>query len=114
MIWNEIIQAEKIPMECHFEHIFHNPVNRKYDFINSTVRGSTSKLSNLIGLIQHSFAFIGVASGPFITSLSVMPARTFYLEKHHKLENYTRLVLPKVDVMNYRNGVVKEWLTNLM
>lgn len=110
-IWKEIIEAGFIPMECHFEHVFHNPFNAKYGFVDSTVRKTQPKLSNLIALVQNSFAFIGVASGPFVTALSVYPQRTLYLEKLHKLENYTRNPnVRKVDITNYKPGTVKEWI----
>lgn len=113
-IWKEIIEAGKIPMECHFEHVFHNPFNQKYGFVDSTVRKAQPKLSNLIALVQNSFAFIGVASGPFVTALSVYPQRTLYLEKLHKLENYTRNPnVRKTDITNYKPGTVKEWLNSL-
>lgn len=112
-IWYEIIEAKKIPIECHFEHCFHNPVNSKYGFIWNTVRGTDSNLNNLIGLIQHSFAFIGVASGPFITSLSIMPNKTLFLERNHKLESYTKRTITKIDVMNYQSGTVREWIKSL-
>ncbi len=112
-IWEEITESGKIPMECHFEHCFHNPVNSKYGFITNTVRGSKADLHNLIGLIQHSYAFIGVASGPFITAMSVMPERTMYLERTHKLEAYTRKQVKKIDVMNYQDGSIKIWLNSL-
>lgn len=113
-IWNEIITAGKIPIECHFEHIFHNPVNKKYDFITNNVRNCTANLHNLIGLLEHCFAFIGVASGPFIAALSIMPLRTLYLERNHKLESYTKQILPKINLNEeYADGYVKNWLLNI-
>lgn len=112
-IWNEVIEAGYIPIECHFEHCFHNPVNAKYGFISNSVRGCRAELSKLIGLIQHSFAFIGVASGPLITALCVMPTRTMYLERTHKLSSYTRMDIAKTDVMNYQDGTLKAWLESL-
>ena len=112
-IWNEIIEAGLVPIECHFEHIFHNPVNKKYGFITNTVRGCKADLNNLIGLIQRCHAFIGVASGPLITALCVMPEKTMYLERLHKLKSYTRMNVEKVDVMNYQEGTVRQWLGSL-
>lgn len=112
-IWQEVIEAGKIPMECHFEHVFHNPVNAKFGFVDSTVRKTQPKLENLIGLVCSSFAFIGVASGPLITALSVYPERTLYLEKLHKIENYTRRRVAKADITKYQEGTVREWLISL-
>jgi hypothetical protein len=112
-IWAEIIEAGKIPIECHFEHVFHNPVNAKYGFIDSNVRKATPKLSTLIAMVESSFAFIGVASGPFITALSVYPERTFFLERAHKLENYVKYPVARMDVNNYEKGRIKTWLEGL-
>lgn len=112
-IWHEIIEAGKIPFEVHFEHVFHNPVNRKYGFVTNTARGSRANLKNLIGLIQHCFAFVGVASGPWVTAASVLPERTLYLERAHPLKSYTRKDMASVKVMEYRDGTVKEWLASL-
>lgn len=108
-IWQEIKDFGKIPIECHFEHLFHNPENKKFDFINRDVRDCKTDIKSLIGLIQHSFAFVGIASGPLVVALSVMPDRTFYLEKNHKLKNYTKKNIQQ----NYKEGVIKQWLNTL-
>lgn len=112
-IWNEVLEFGKVPIECHFEHMFHNPVNERYQFISSHVRNCAANLHNLIGLIQHTGAFIGVASGPWVAALSIMPERTLYLEKSHKLETYTDEDRARVDILDYRSGSVKEWLESL-
>lgn len=113
-IWQEVKDCGKIPLEVHFEHCWHNPVNKKFDFINSTVRGSKASLFNLIGLIRNSCAFIGVASGPFIVALSVIPERTLFLEKAHKLYNYTKEPIAKIDLSNFQPGSIKSWLLNTL
>jgi len=112
-IWNEIKEFGKIPIECHFQHIFHNPVNQKYNFIDNSVRNYTANLHNLIGLIQHSYAFIGVASGPLVTALSVMPEKTLYLEKEHKIKTYTKKDIKTIRINNYKKGEVLIWLKNM-
>jgi len=113
-IWQEIKDFGKIPIECHFEHCWANPVNKKYGFIDVSVRGYKANLGNLIGLIQHSWAVIAVASGPFVTALSIMPERTLYLEKNHPLRNYTkRTDVKKVKILEYQVGMIKKFLENL-
>lgn len=113
-IWKEVKEAGKIPIEAHFQHMWHNPVNIKFPFVESTVRESQANLKNLIGLVQKCSAFIGVASGPFIVALSAMPKRTLFLERSHKLECYTLdKEVQRVDVQNYKPGSVKQWLLNL-
>lgn len=112
-IWNEIADFGKIPIECHFQHTFHNPINKKFEFIDNNVRQYRANLHNLIGLIQHSFAFIGVASGPFVVSMSCMPDRTLYLEKNHPVETYTKDDIQKIRIDTYQQGDIKKWLNML-
>jgi hypothetical protein len=88
IIWNGILRLGLIPIECHFMHMYHNPANQKYGFIDCSVRSVKPRLQTLIGLIQHCYAFIGVASGPFVTALSVMPERTLLIENLHTLVDY--------------------------
>jgi hypothetical protein len=113
LIWEEIKEAGKVPIEVHFEHIFHNPVNAKYPFVTRDMRDIPAKISTLIATIQHSFAFIGVASGPFVVALSCMPHRTLYLQKKHKISSYTRSEVQFVDVNNYKPGIIYQWLKTL-
>jgi len=113
-IWQEILDFGKIPVETHFRHLFHNPVNTRYGFVDRHVRYCDANLNNLIGLIQASFAFVGIASGPFVTALSVMPGRTFYLERNHKITDYVKdLDIHAAHVDQYQDGTVKEWLATL-
>lgn len=112
-IWQEVTDFGKVCLEAHYEHIFHNPVNARFGFIDNSVRRYRANLHSLIGLIQHSWAFIGVASGPFVVALSVMPERTLYLEKHHKLECYTQQTSARVNTFNYEPGSVMRWLEQL-
>ncbi|MCK4307118.1 hypothetical protein KAW50_02700 [candidate division WOR-3 bacterium] len=112
-IWEEIKDCNKIPVETHYQHVFHNPANRKYSFINVTARDLKASLSSLFGLIQHSCAFIGIASGPFVVALASIPDRTLYLEKAHKLKTYSTKQIATVDINNYQSGGVKKWLQSL-
>jgi hypothetical protein len=113
-IWDDVIASGKIPIECHFQHLFHNPKNAKFDFVDRHVRNCEANLNNLIGLIQNSFAFIGVASGPFVAAMSIFPSRTMYLQKRHKLEDYTKLAMARIDIeQGYVKGTVKNWLASL-
>jgi len=112
-IWQEIKDFGKIPIECHFQHIFHNPLNKKYDFIDNSVRNYKANLHNLIGIIQNSYAFIGVASGPLVTALSVMPERTMFLQRHHEISNYTKKKITYINVFDYKKGEVIKWLKNM-
>lgn len=115
-IWNEILEAGYIPIETHFEHVFHNPVNRKFDFIDCTVRRVTPRVSTLVGLIRRCTAFIGVVSGNFHTALATIPSdRIMFLQKHFKLECFTRLPVARVSILpgEYTPGDIKRWLKTL-
>lgn len=112
-IWEEIIDAGYIPIETHFEHMFHNPVNTKFDFINRDIRTIPADIQKLIGLLSNSHAFIGVASGNLMVALSNIPDKTMYLQKDHKMKNYISKEVPTIDVYNYKSNTVKEWLSTL-
>lgn len=114
-IWNDIIKAGFIPIECHYQHMFHNPINDKYGFISNTVRNCNPEIRKLVGLVQRCYAFIGVASGPFVVALSVMPKNTLYLQRLHKLETYTRNEdVDRIDITQpYKDGCVERWLKAL-
>lgn len=114
-IWQDIIDAGFIPIETHFEHVFHNPVNKKFDFVDCTVRRSHAKISNLVGLMGSLAGFVGVVSGNFHLALAILPVnRIFFLQKHFKLECFSRLPIARANILpgEYR-GEVKKWLNTL-
>jgi hypothetical protein len=114
-IWIEIIEAGKIPIEVHFEHMFHNPVNTRYGFIDRHVRSVNPDIKSLIGLLQRCHAFVGIASGPFVIALSVIPQRVMFLERKHKLESYIRHLqsVKRIHISEYEAGSVEKWLGTL-
>jgi hypothetical protein len=113
-IWEEILHAGRIPIECHFEHIFHNPSNEKFSWIDRDVRGCRADLHNLFGLVQRLGAFIGVASGPWVVALAWIPARTMLLENRHTLGDYVRVKKTHaVHINDYQPGMVLEWLKEI-
>lgn len=114
-IWNEILETRFIPIECHFQHAFHNPENAKFDFIDCSVRRVRPRVSTLMGLLYHSSAFIGVVSGPFHVALSILPAgRIMLLEKDFKLGSFTKMNVDTVDLKNYQKGAVKHWIEHTL
>ena len=64
-IWTEIRGAGFVPIETHFEHVFHNPRNSRYGFADQHVRYWPARLETLMALLRASAAFVGVVSGPF-------------------------------------------------
>ena len=112
-VWNDVLEAGAVPLECHFQHIFHNPVNAKFDFIDATVRRCKPELRSLLGLLRKSHAFVGVVSGPFHVALSVLgPDRVLLLEKDFKRECFTKHKIRTADLRNYKNEV-HEWLKEI-
>lgn len=114
-IWEEIKSREAIPIETHFEHCYHNPVNKRFEFVNRYVRDCKPKVSSLIGLIQHCEAFIGCVSGNFHVAMSILPhSKILYLERKIPLERFTKdKIVKKVNVDSYKDGSVVEWLKSI-
>jgi hypothetical protein len=116
IIWNEVLEAGFIPIEMHFQHVFHNPINKMFPFVDCTVRRVKPQVSTLIGLIQQCAGVICVVSGNLHISLSVLPdEKIFFLQKHFKLESFTkRTNISRASIMpgEYKNEV-KQWLTTL-
>jgi hypothetical protein len=112
-IWNEIIEADCIPIETLFRHGFHNPINEKFSFINNHCRDWTANLDTLISIISHCDYFIGVVSGNFHLALSLLPyQRVALIENKLKSGNFTKLPIKTFDINNYKEGEVLEWLQN--
>jgi len=114
-IWDDILSAGFIPIESHFQHVFHNPVNQKFDFVDCTVRRVQPRISTLVGLLESCCAFVGVVSGNLHTALSVMPHdRIFFLDKDFHLASFVK-DSDKIAQANLRayKGEVKLWLENL-
>jgi len=79
-----------IPIDVHFEHSFHNPVNKRFDWQFRSCRDLAPNILMLQSLIQQCHAFIGVASGPFVLATALMPKSTIYLQKSHDVSCYLK------------------------
>jgi hypothetical protein len=97
-----------------FKHAWFNPINEKFSFVpeEQTARNIPASISKLTRLLQSCYASICVASGNLPMSLAIMPERTLYLQKDYPIETYTRMAIPSVNVINYQEGKVKEWLVD--
>lgn len=116
LIWDEIREVGFIPIETHFQHVFHNPVNKKFDFVDCSVRNAQARISNLISLMSGLAGFVGVVSGNFHLALAILPSnRIFFLQKHFQLECFTRLPVARANILpnEYERGAVKKWLATL-
>ena len=114
-IWNDILEAGYVPIETHFQHVFHNPKNEKFPFIDCTVRRVRPRVSTLVGLLESCFAFVGVVSGNLHTALSVMPHdNIFFLDKDFHLASFVKDAdkIAQANLKDYK-GEVKDWLIRL-
>jgi hypothetical protein len=113
-IWGDVIEAGFLPLEVFFKHAWFNPINEKFSFVpeEQTARNIPASISKLTRLLQSCYASICVASGNLPMSLAIMPERTLYLQKDYPIETYTRMAIPSVNVINYQEGKVKEWLVD--
>jgi len=114
VIWNEILENDFIPMESSMLHVFHNPENKKFDFMDRHVRNIKPRISTLVGLIESCAGIITVVTGPLHAALAVKdPERIFFLEKDFKLESFIKQPkIARADVRNYK-GEVKQWLKKI-
>jgi len=110
-IWQEIKDAGYIPLEILMEHVFHNPVNKKYDFIDRHLRDIPPKISTLIGIIEDCNKIICCVSGVFHTALSILsPERICLLEKDFLAPSFTKLSIKRINIKEYQDGSIKDWL----
>lgn len=115
-VWDQIRAGGFIPIETHFQHVFHNPVNKKFDFVDCTVRNAHARISNLSGLMGSLAGFVGVVSGNFHLALAILPSnRVFFLQKHFKLECFTRLPVVRASILpgEYDPRPLDDWLKTL-
>ena len=112
-IWNEIIETEFIPIELDFQHVYHNPVNSKFDFIDCSVRKAKATVKNLLSLIAICSGIVAVPSGPLHCALAMKPKRVLYLEKNVPIKRFTYWEVPSIKVNEYKDGSISEWLKNL-
>jgi hypothetical protein len=111
-IWEEIALAGYIPVETHFEHVYHDPMNTRFDFVDHHVRNWPARLDTLMALLGAADAFVGVASGNFHLALSILgPSRVMFLEKSLKVTQFTKANVAIAKLDSY-NGEVMTWLQN--
>lgn len=114
-IWNEIHEVGLIPIECHFSHVFDNPKNFKFSWVDCTVRTCQAKLSSLFGLLKVARFFVGVVSGPWHSAMSILPhERICFLQKDIPVERFTHEKVKVIDIKNYKDNSVRDWLNEQM
>jgi len=110
-IWGEIIEAGFTPIELLMEHKWHNPANEKYDFVDRHIRYWPAEIPVLANLLLLCGAYIGSLGGDFHLALSVKsPKRIMALERDFTVPMYTKESITRINIKEYENGTVKEWL----
>lgn len=113
-IWNEIVEAGCVPLETLFRHGFHNPQNKKFDFVSNHCRDWPANLDTLISVLSHCDYFIGAVSGNFHLALSLLPYyKVALIENKLRAGNFTKLPIKTFNINNYEDGSVREWLQNM-
>ena len=100
-IWHDLEEAGYIPIDLHFCHTFHNPVNQSFPWATRSCRDLKPDLGILQMMIERCFAVCAVASGPFVLAASVYPRRTIYLQKNHTVGCYLKDFKRVVDLNVY-------------
>jgi len=109
-IWRDIKDAGFVPIETYFTHVFSNPANPRYPFVDTHVRDCAPKIETLMALLGACRYFVGVVSGNFHMALSVLgPDRVMLLEKDLRREHFTKSDIATADLKNY-SGEVLAWL----
>ena len=114
-IYDKIIENRLIPVEVMFEHQYHNPKNKKFDFIGCSVRKCQPSINNLIGLMQRCCGFVGVNSGPFHLAMNIFPSNVLYLEKDIPYKVY----YPNKEIFSintnscFNDDIFNEWLKTI-
>lgn len=112
-MWNEIIEAGCIPLETLFQHGFHNPSNERFSFADNHVRNLPARLDTCISVLSKCDYFIGGVSGNFHLALSLLPYQNVALiENRLMAEHFTKFPIQTFDMFNYKDGQVKNWLSN--
>lgn len=110
-IWNEIKAAGFVPVEINMRHVFFNPANERYGFVDCHVRDWPAKIETLMALIGACSAYISAVSGNFHMALSVLgPKKVMLLERDLKVGHFTKEPVRALDLKNYAGGEVAEFL----
>lgn len=107
IIWKDIKEAGFVPIETHFQHVFHNPSNERYPFVDTHVRACAPKIETLMALLGSCRFFVGVVSGNFHMALSVLgPRRVLLLEKDLKAAHFTKEKIATANLKDYKHEVL--------
>lgn len=106
-IWGDIKEAGYVPIELHFQHIFHNPVNSKYPFVDTHVRDMAPRIETLMALLAGCCRAVCTVGGVFHLALSILgPERVLLLERDLKREHFTKDKIATANLKDYKHEVL--------
>jgi len=112
-IWDDIIAAGYVPFDVHFKHVFHNPANEPFTWVNRSCRDLKPDINTLQMILENSMAFVGVASGPFVLAMALNPQKVIYLQKHHTLNCYVKEPIKTINLLKYESVELVEGLKDI-
>lgn len=109
-IWNDIKAAGYVPIEVQMLHVFANPTNVLYPFVDAHLRGCPARIETLMAVLASCDRFIGTVGGVFHLAMSILgPDRVMLLEKDLMREHFTKEDIATANLKDYQ-GEIKGWL----
>lgn len=112
-LWNQIIEADLIPIDTHMRHYFDNKNSVVHEFEQCRrVDNIPATLPKLMGLLSSCSGFAGVASGNFFCALNTFPPeKILFLGSAFRVNKLTKLPVHELNCKGkYNPDIVAQWL----
>lgn len=107
LIWQDIIAAGFVPVEIFQKHVFWNPENVLFPFVDNTIRLWPAKLDTLMAMIAKCDYLISAVGGVFHLGVSILGKdRVMFLEKDIPLGCFTKEKIATANLKDYRHEVL--------
>jgi len=112
-IWQDVIDAGFIPIEMTQRHIFFNPENKLYPFVDKHLREWPANIDTLAAMISKCDRFISAVGGPFHLAMSILGKdKVMLLERDIPAGCFTHEAIATANLKDYKHEVLK-FLTKL-
>ncbi len=113
-LWDTAKNAGFLPIEVHFLHLYANPINKRYKFVDLSTREMACNIDNLLLAISACRKFVGVSSGPYFCAVHLLGYNnTCFLEKDSRLAEAYRSDFPKMLVKQDNPASLLKFLTSV-
>ena len=114
-IYDTCVDLGYVPIDVHFKTESDNPYNRPVDGIRCSTRDAQTSISNLFGILQRSYAFIGGNSGPLYSAIGCMGKNRVMLIEPRRGEwkRFFKDPCKVVYVNDLTPIVISDWLDSL-